>query len=149
MNLYTFDKEELLKLQQDVLANPEKYEKILTQKTTTFQQHDRYNRKWSDVEVKREEYEYWYRVWNQGRMPTDALPYYQELLQYKDFVDNVEERALGTLRWTIGRLLLDFENQKGINEVREFEQGKETKTDAYKRLLKLVNDKDNEVKEVE
>jgi hypothetical protein len=30
MSLYTFDKEELLKLRKDVFENPEKYEKMLT-----------------------------------------------------------------------------------------------------------------------
>lgn len=36
-----------------------------------------------------------------------------------------------------------------MNEVREFTQGKESKTDAFKRLLTLVNDKDQEIKVAE
>lgn len=33
-----------------------------------------------------DEYEYWYRVINDGRAPIDSLPYYRHLLAYKQFV---------------------------------------------------------------
>jgi hypothetical protein len=45
-------------------------------------------------------------------------------------------------------LILDFEENKGVNEIKEFEHKQGTsKAEAYRRLLKLVNDKDSEIKE--
>jgi hypothetical protein len=69
-----------------------------------------YNKsEWIDHKsVVQEEYEYWYRVINDGRAPVDSLPYYRTYLSYKQFVDTIEEKALNTLKQTITRLLLDF-----------------------------------------
>jgi hypothetical protein len=115
--LYTFDKEELIKLRKDILANPEKYENILLTGSDKNEVFDNF----SYITEKQAEYEYWYRVLNQGRCPIDNMKYYHELKVYKDFVANVEKKALGTLKLTVSRLLLDFENIDDINEVVEYE----------------------------
>lgn len=92
-------------------------------------------------EKKREEYDYWFRVMNEGVLPSDSLPYYKQLVAYKDFASQVEERAYETLKLTVQRLMLDFEEQEGLNVVAEFAEGdKETKHKALKRLIALVND---------
>lgn len=62
---------------------------------------------------------------------------------YKNYVENVEKKALNTLKLTVQRLLMDFEDQKGVNEIRDFEQGNETKAESYRRLLKLVLDQED------
>ena len=41
------------------------------------------------------------------------------MICYKEFVDNVEERAINTLRSTVSRLLLDFENWTDKNKIKE------------------------------
>jgi hypothetical protein len=80
MTLYTFDKKELEKLRNDVLTNPEKYEEILTAKDQLqYNDDDRFNNRIS----RRKEYEYWFEVINDGRIPYDSLPYYKEMVAYK------------------------------------------------------------------
>ena len=108
MQLYTFDKEELLKLRRDILENPEKYEKLFTTSKGTYDiKYDNNIKK----ERKLEEYEYWYRVLNDGRSPTDSYPYYKEMLAYQDYCKEVEKNTVQTFLLTVNRLLMDFENQ--------------------------------------
>jgi hypothetical protein len=35
---------------------------------------------------------------NSGHLPADNLPYYKQLIAYKDFVAEIEGRALSTLK---------------------------------------------------
>lgn len=58
---------------------------------------------------------------NEGHLPAqDSLPYYRQLVAYKDFMSEVETRAFNTLKLTVQRLLNDFEHKEGLNEVKEF-----------------------------
>lgn len=133
--LYTFDKNELIKLRRDILANPEKYEAILLSGRDKNEVFDHF----SFAKEKDAEYEYWYRVLNQGRCPVDNIKHFHELKVFKDFVANVEKKALGTLKLTVSRLIQDFESNENINKIFEYEQeAKETKTSALKRLMNLV-----------
>ena len=70
---------------------------------------------------KREEYDYWFRIMNEGVLPTDSLPYYKQLVAYREFAETVEARAVDTLKLTVQRLLFDFEQKDGVNNVTEFE----------------------------
>ena len=106
MNLFTFDKEELLKLRKDLLENPEKYERMFTQSNLKYEGRSIFE----DKVKRKEEYEYWYRVFNGGYAPIDSLKYHKEMILYSEFVQNVEENALNTLKMTVQRLLQDFEN---------------------------------------
>jgi hypothetical protein len=113
LSLYTFDKEELLRLRADILAQPEKYERMLTlQDLRKTRQAATPNDKPNVIRRKKhDEYDYWYRVLNEGRLPTiDALPYYRQLVAYHDFVEQVETRAFNTLKLTVQRLINDFES---------------------------------------
>lgn len=59
--------------------------------------------------AKHEELEHWYRVFNDGKCPVDSFPYIQEYNEYKHWVDQIEYKALGTLRTAVNKLLIDHE----------------------------------------
>ena len=73
-------------------------------------------------------------------MPHDSLPYYKQLVAYKDFVDSIESKAFNTLKLTVQRLLNDFENSEAntVNQFAQKEQ-KETKNQAIRRLMAVIN----------
>ena len=83
LTLFTFDKEELNRLRADILAYPEKYEIALRSKIKEERLGDNQIMK----KKKHEEYDYWFRILNEGVLPADSLPYYKQLVAYKDFVD--------------------------------------------------------------
>jgi hypothetical protein len=62
-------------------------------------------------------------VLNGGILPSDSLPYYKQLVAYKDFIEQIESKALDTLKMTVQRLLLDFESYDSgvaVNQVVNF-----------------------------
>lgn len=63
-------------MRDDVLANPEKYEKLLTNLDYTTDVYDPVKIK---EKMKEEEYDYWYRIINDGRLPKDNIRDYQQL----------------------------------------------------------------------
>ena len=142
LTTYTFDKKELERIRADVLANPEKYEAALRFKS---QEAPKLGYKPQQQLKKKDEYDYWFRTLNGGILPQDTLPYYKQLVAYKDFVDGIEHKALDTLKITVQRLILDFENHdggvSGVNKVTEFSQkDKETKNQALRRLMAAINE---------
>jgi hypothetical protein len=44
----------------------------------------------------------------------------QFYLDYKNFVDKVDQKAYDTLKYVITRLLNDFDHKEGINEIKDF-----------------------------
>ena len=113
MTLLTLDKKELLKLQQDILQNPEKYEALLKMNQadeTDPNKANKFNREMS--ELKLQEQEYWFRVINDGMNPLDSFPYAREYEAYKFWAEGIEEKALDTLRMAVNTLLLDAEHAK-------------------------------------
>ena len=89
---------------------------------------------------KYDEYDYWFRTLNEGVLPHDTLPYYKQLVAYKDFVDSIESKAFNTLKMTVQRLINDFEGSEQ-NSVTEFSQkDKESKHSALRRLMTTIND---------
>lgn len=75
MNLYTFDRAALENLRADILADPRKYELALRAKKEK-PVYGKRNKLGAKLK-KREEYDYWYRVINDGVLPEDSLPYYK------------------------------------------------------------------------
>lgn len=102
--MFTFDKEELIKLRKDILENPVQYEQLLLSAADKNELIDDSITKGNQ----REEYEYWYRVINDGRCPEDNIKFKKELHFYKEYVNNVEKSAFNTMKLTIQRLLIDF-----------------------------------------
>jgi hypothetical protein len=88
--------------------------------------------------------EYWYRIYNDGRCDTlDNWPMRAEYFAYKHWVDSIQDKAMGTLQYTVNRLLVDFESDESVgNNVVEFSKGKkETKREALERLLVALNER--------
>lgn len=135
METFVLDKEALLKLRKDVLSNPEKYEKLFRKDNGTF-----YDGGKMQMELKQEhvdEYDYWYRVLNQGRLQEDSFPWVKEHIAYKEWMTTVEGKAIGTLKRAIQKLLNDYETTDSLKEYGQLKG--ETKNEAIHRLIAVVN----------
>lgn len=95
-------------------------------------------------ERKQETREYWHRALNDGRAPgvEENWPMRVEYHAYKDWADQIQAKALDTLKYTVGRLLVDFEDDEKVNNVvKDLTPGaKEPKRRALNRLFVLLND---------
>ena len=141
---YTFDKKELENLRRDLLENPEKYEELLLKEVeedpglpTTDP-----GRLWESRDARASTREYWHRVVNDGRAKQlDNWPMRVEYHAYKAWADQIQGKALDTLKYTVTRLLLDFEDNKEVgNTVVDFApEAKEPKRKSLNRLLTLLN----------
>lgn len=69
-----------------------------------------------------EEYNYWYRILNEGYNPWDNVKDYQTMLAYQEFVGNIERKALDTLKFCVQKLINDFDDIKEIKEFSESEK---------------------------
>lgn len=77
---------------------------------------------------------------NDGRNPWDNVDNYQTYLAYKNFVEDIEKKALDTLRFCVQKLVTNFEKEQ---EVKMFSsQEKESKREALTRLMSLMYDKE-------
>jgi len=146
MQVFTFDKVELEKLQNDLFKNPEKYEQMLKQ---DFEQDEwlsgndfgRFYEKKNKLEDKQK---YWYNIMNDGRLNSEEnWPMRVEYFKYKQWMDDIKNKSLDTLKFTVSRLLNDFENDDKVgNKTIEFEKNKkETKRNALERLLVQLNER--------
>ncbi len=121
MTTITIDKDELDRINTDLLSNPEKYEMIFTMQDYepgTFEDRDyrqMVKRQRALDQAKIDEHEYWFRMLNEGRCPIDSLPYAQEFNAYRDWADLVQYNATNTLRAVINKLLLDHEEAGTFN----------------------------------
>jgi len=101
-----------------VYENTEKYENLFK---TMADFHNVRNELLESTTKKEEEYEYWFRVLNEGYSPLDNIKYKHELEIYKEFAKSVEKNTVNTLKWTINKLLMDFETNANVNnKVDEF-----------------------------
>ena len=91
----------------------------------------------------RDNYAQKYRTYNDGHgfFIEDNWPMRVEYRHYKAWADQIKDKAMGTLKFTVSRLINDFENSEETeNQVVEFDDvDKETKQQALRRLLKLIN----------
>eukprot|EP00351_Strombidinopsis_sp_SopsisLIS2011_P005249 CAMPEP_0116872568 /NCGR_PEP_ID=MMETSP0463-20121206/3342_1 /TAXON_ID=181622 /ORGANISM="Strombidinopsis sp, Strain SopsisLIS2011" /LENGTH=168 /DNA_ID=CAMNT_0004512967 /DNA_START=55 /DNA_END=561 /DNA_ORIENTATION=- len=109
MESFVFDKKDTEKLREDIYANPEKYEKMLHKEEGDFYwKHEKYIKPRTKIPSREEEYEYWYMVLNDGLNPLESLPYYREYCGYKDWVDQIEDKALDSLKFAVNSLVADF-----------------------------------------
>lgn len=139
LTVYTFDKEELEKLRRDILENPKKYEMMLTQDASST--YSEFPNRWKPQEIKDAAWIYWYQILNDGKTPFDNVHLYKTYEVYKEFVSNIEKKALSTLELVVTRLLQDFEDVEGFNKVVEFApKEKETKRRELQRLMGLLTD---------
>ena len=142
---YTFDKKELESLRKDLLQNPEKYEELLMRESSLDSGLPSTDpgRLWEKRQARADDREYWHRLVNDGRAKNmDNWPMRVEYHAYKDWADQIQGKAMDTLKYTVTRLLLDFEdNQEVGNTVVDFApEGKEPKRQSLNRLLTLLNE---------
>ena len=77
--MLTVDKTELLKIQEDVYANPQKYEAIFTARDQTDwgQEMHLWNPDRKDKTWCVEDYQYWHSMLNDGTNSLENWPYYR------------------------------------------------------------------------
>ena len=132
--MLTVDKNELLKIQDDVYANPQKYESMFTavEPYDWGQMH-----LWAAGRQERDhrlaDYQFWHSMINDGTNSVENWPYYREYLNYKEWFDQVEDRALDTLKFAISKLLSDFDKEHTV-----FDGEKKTKRAQIEGLLSLI-----------
>ena len=70
-------------------------------------------------------------------------------MAYKDFVSQIEYRALDTLRITVQRLISDFDTSSSTNEISHFSQKeRESKHQALTRLIGAINESEDLAKDL-
>ena len=74
-----------------------------------------------------DEWEHWWRIFNDGKCDMENLPFYREYHDYKEWADKIDEKALSTLRMLVDKLLLDH-----TKESTDF-------TGSLSKLHKLLN----------
>ena len=151
MTTFVFDKEQLQKLQKDLLENPGKYEELLMKDKEEDPWHSKWDHGlWNHIkDWKNENLDYWHRFFSDGR--NDRLenwPYRVEYYTYKDWADNIKTKALDTLKYTVSRLLIDFEdNEKTGNKVVNVQKAQnESKHASLNRIMTILNERDENVK---
>jgi hypothetical protein len=145
MEVYTFDKNELQKLQKDLLENPSKYEEMLVQdavvEESPYDDPGRFKEYLDRREVTRE---YWYNYHNDGRLqPEENWPMRVEYWRYKHWAEQIKHKSLNTLKYTVQRLLLDFESDDLVNNktLTFMKDHRETKRQGLQRLLTHLNER--------
>ena len=114
MTMLTLDKDELLRLQDDVFNDPLKYKKMFESVSMEEELRPEHLRSNYDPIRKRawlENYDYWYRVLNDGYTKLDTIPYVNRLNAYKDWMTGIEEKAVDTLKLAINKLLISLDEK--------------------------------------
>jgi hypothetical protein len=96
LSLLTLDKAELQRLRNDVLTDPDKYIKVFTRREPIDE-----DLLWPRriEEEKFLERDFWWRFYNNHQItPMEKWPKKREYEMYKDWADDVESKAIDTLR---------------------------------------------------
>ena len=115
LSMLTVDKKELLKLQEDVYANPQKYEEIFNKQDHIDwgqTRHFWFPHRRQDQEVRMNDNMHWHSMLNDGTNAVENWPYYRQYMVYKDWFEEIEKKALNTLKVAIAQLLADFDDDK-------------------------------------
>ena len=102
-------------LQRDLLENPNKYTEMLDQDLSIDPWIDGIDpgRFFEMKDAKNANLDYKYSFFNDGRNRKNWLDHWHlrsEYLNYKDWHEQIQKKALDTLKLTVSRLLIDFEN---------------------------------------
>lgn len=124
MQLFTINKEELTKLHDDMIANPEKWEMLFIghepydiANVANLGNNPRHLLRNEDERgmARQEDYDYWFRFWYDGQCPHDSLIYNRMATDYKNWVDMMELKAYDTLRAAINQLLIYHDDAVQFN----------------------------------
>ena len=115
LSMLTIDKNELLKIQDDIYQNPQKYEAIFTKQEPIDWGQDRHM--WTpmrkDMPFQRlTEYQYWHSMINDGTDTVQNWPFYKEYMGYKEWFDQIEDKAVHTLKVAVAQLLENFDKEE-------------------------------------
>ena len=90
-----------------------KYESMLTKQEPTdwgSTRHFWLNSRRGDVRLP--DQQYWHSMLNDGTETLENWPYYREYMVYKSWFEEVEDKALNTLKGAVAKLLSDFDDQE-------------------------------------
>ena len=132
LSMLTIDKNELLKIQEDIYANPQKYEAMFTKQEPIDWGMTRHLKHPSRREDHRlSDRQFWHSMLNDGTESVENWPYYLEHAAYKGWFDRVEDKALDTLKRAVAQLLAQFDKKE--NKV--FDGKKSSKRGQIEKLL--------------
>lgn len=134
LSLVTLDKAELSKLQNDVLTDPEKYIKAFTRREPVDEDLRWPRRIEEDRFANRD---FWWRFFNNNQVtPMEKWPKKVEYEMYKDWADDVEAKAIDTLRNCLAQLILSLKEDKKVSP--KFAKGT-TKHEKLEYLMTLLD----------
>lgn len=102
MTVFTLDKEELLKLRDDVYNNPDKWRHIFTERERwDTDERRRHSLRWN-WDHKISGYDFWWYMYNDGnKTPRESWPYKREYELYKLHFEDLEDKLQDTLKMVI------------------------------------------------
>lgn len=110
LSTLTIDKKELLKIQDDIYSNPQKYEAMFTkQERIDWGQNRHIYHPDRHEDHRLSDRQFWHSMLNDGTESVENWPFYTEYVAYKGWFDNVEDKALDTLKTAVAQLLQNFE----------------------------------------
>ena len=81
-----------------------------------------------------EKYDYWYRMYNDGYSEFDSLFYRDNWLSYKAWMEELEDKAMDTLRMAIDMLLI-----RAREKTVEYDDDGASKSQQLESLLRKLN----------
>ena len=144
LSMLTVDKKELLKLQEDLYANPQKWTEILTKREREDRGQERHfwtQHRLEDQDVRFADKQYQQAITSPDGAPDqlENWPMYKEYMAYQSWAERIEDKALHTLKVAVAQLLNDFE---GDNPV--FDSSNQSKRGQLEKLMSLVEGTESE-----